>query len=127
MTPCRKHSKKRDALLEVIRSTKDHPGAQWVYDRLKPEIPGLSLGTVYRNIKVLREAGELISVGEVNGEERFDGRTAPHLHAVCKKCGAIKDLPDTELPEAFTISLPGFILDMQSTVFYGTCALCSAK
>jgi Fur family peroxide stress response transcriptional regulator len=42
----RKHSKKRDAILELLRSVNTHPTAQWVYEKLKPRIPGLSLGTV---------------------------------------------------------------------------------
>ena len=61
--PPRKHSKKRDAIYECVRSTKTHPSAEWVYSRLKPEIPDLSLGTVYRNLNLFQQEGRLISVG----------------------------------------------------------------
>ena len=47
--PERKHSKKRDAIYECLRNTTTHPSAEWVYAQLKPTIPDLSLGTVYRN------------------------------------------------------------------------------
>ncbi|MDR1933010.1 MAG: transcriptional repressor, partial [Spirochaetales bacterium] len=84
-----KHSKKRDAILEVIMASRSHPGAQWIYNQLKPRIPGLSLGTVYRNISLFMSEGSVVSVGVVNGEERFDGRTEPHPHLVCVRCGKV--------------------------------------
>ena len=41
-----KKSPKRDRILEVIRGTKSHPTAEWVYLKLKDEMPELSLATV---------------------------------------------------------------------------------
>ena len=46
----KRHSKKRDAILTCLRQTKSHPTAEWIYQKLKPEYPNLSLGTVYRNL-----------------------------------------------------------------------------
>ncbi|MDR3336077.1 MAG: transcriptional repressor, partial [Treponema sp.] len=80
----RKHSKKREAILKIIRSTDSHPTARWVYERLKPEIPDLSLGTVYRNISLFRQEGKVVALGVVNGEEHYDGFTEPHPHGVCE-------------------------------------------
>jgi Fur family peroxide stress response transcriptional regulator len=126
----RKHSGKRDAILRVIQSTRSHPGAQWVYEQLKPVIPGLSLGTVYRNINVFREEGRVVSVGVVEGEERFDARVEPHPHFVCEKCGAVLDLAGEIQPELDTklsFEIPGCTIDMRKTVFYGLCKACSAS
>ena len=126
----RKHSAKRDAILQAIMSTKTHPGARWVYKRLKPRIPGLSLGTVYRNINVLREEGSVISVGVVNGEERFDGRKAPHPHFVCEQCGCVKDFTkkaESTISSKISIEIPGFVIDNRKTVFYGLCKACAAR
>jgi Fur family peroxide stress response transcriptional regulator len=78
----KKNSKKRDEILRIIQSTETHPSAQWVYDRLKPVIRDLSLGTVYRNIGLFLREGLVASVGVVNGEDRFDGRVAPHPNLV---------------------------------------------
>jgi Fur family peroxide stress response transcriptional regulator len=133
----RKHSKKRDAILEVIRSTVSHPGARWVYDRLKPAIPDLSLGTVYRNLTFFRQEGLVLSLGVVNGEERFDGNVAPHPHLVCRRCGRVADLPCPE-NETFTgLLAPGnmfpgggsgrFRVDFRRTVFYGLCGDCAER
>ncbi|MDR2739103.1 MAG: transcriptional repressor [Treponema sp.] len=131
----RKHSKKRDAILEVLRSTTTHPGAQWVYDQLKSDIPDLSLATVYRNINLFRQEGLVISVGVVEGEERFDGRVEPHPHFVCGCCGRVIDYDATELPAQFskvmenlkgTADTKGgfFAIDYRKTVFNGFCAVC---
>lgn len=123
----RKHSKKRDAILTLIQSTTIHPGARWVYERLKPAIPDLSLGTVYRNLSIFTEEGTALSLGVIKGEERFDGVTCPHPHLVCTRCGRVADLPchgagDSGAPaeEEHT----GFLIDYRRTVFYGLCGEC---
>jgi Fur family peroxide stress response transcriptional regulator len=126
----RKHSKKRDAILQAIQSVESHPGARWVYEQLKSAIPGLSLGTVYRNISIFREEGIVNSVGVVNGEERFDGRTEPHPHFICEKCGAVIDLLEDNQPEIIaniSINIPGCAIDKRKTVFYGLCTECNIR
>jgi Fur family peroxide stress response transcriptional regulator len=125
----RKYSRKREAILEAIRSTRCHPTAQWVYERLKPGIPDLSLGTVYRNIGLFRQEGKLVSVGVVNGEERFDGFTEPHPHCVCERCGRIFDIPcpDEEALASLAKTPAGFAANFRKTVFYGVCPECSAS
>jgi Fur family peroxide stress response transcriptional regulator len=126
----RKHSKKRDAILGVIKSTKTHPGAQWVYERLKPAIPDLSLGTVYRNLSQFKEEGTLASLGVVRGEERFDADTLPHPHVVCTRCGKVEDLPgevQAKIITEFTPEIPGFVIDKRHTVFYGLCDHCQVE
>ncbi|MDR3130306.1 MAG: transcriptional repressor [Treponema sp.] len=126
----RKHSNKRDAILAAIQSTQSHPGAQWIYDRLKPYIPSLSLGTVYRNINLFREEGSVVSVDIVNGEERFDGQVSPHPHLVCCRCGKIADIPCMADDERLMgtkeeMEIGGFIIDYRKTVYYGLCRECT--
>jgi len=88
----RKRSKKREAILNVLRSTKEHPNADWIYMQIKKEYPDISLATVYRNLAMFRKEGDIISVGNVNGHERYDADTSPHSHFICNKCGRILDL-----------------------------------
>ena len=95
----RKHSKKRDAILECVRSTKTHPSAEWVYAQLKPQIPDLSLGTVYRNLAMFKQEGIIGSMGVVDGMERFEGSTHPHAHFVCSHCSAVIDVDGIDPPE----------------------------
>lgn len=96
MEQIRKHSRKRDAILACLRSTTAHPSAEWIYQHVKPEIPDLSLGTVYRNLAYFAESGEIRCLGTVAGQERFDGDIHPHSHFICKHCGAVLDLTDDE-------------------------------
>ena len=98
MNGVRKHSKKRDAILDCVRGTDTHPSAEWVYSRLKPQIPDLSLRTLYRNLALFKEYGEIVSLGTIQGLERFDGRTFPHTHFICTRCGRIRDLTGIEVP-----------------------------
>ncbi|MDR2176459.1 MAG: transcriptional repressor [Treponema sp.] len=138
----KKHSRKRDEILALIRSTTSHPSARWVYERLKPAFPRLSLGTVYRNIRAFREEGELVSVGVVQGEERFDGQVRPHCHFICSRCGKIVDIDggvdknqeETAGAPPGPVSKSGLspgigdnsvlYVDHRKTVFYGLCGDC---
>jgi Fur family peroxide stress response transcriptional regulator len=107
-----------------------------VYNRLKPSIPDLSLGTVYRNLNLFREEGLAVLVGTVNGEDRFDGVTESHPHLVCRRCGAVEDIPlvnpgvfEKELASALTASggesrIAEREIDFRRTLFYGLCADC---
>lgn len=123
----RKHSKKRDAIRNALMNTKVHPSAEMLYTQLKPQLPDLSMATVYRNLNEFIEDGEAMSVGFVNGQERFDGNTEPHTHFVCEECGQIFDLdffdeksiPDDEVQSQF-----GGRVKSHSLVFYGVCPEC---
>ena len=99
MTGNTKRFKKRDAILEYLRSTKAHPSAEMIYTDLKPQIPDLAMGTVYRNLTLFKEQGLVASVATVDGVERFDGNTDPHVHFFCTQCGAVVDLTGLTVPE----------------------------
>ena len=57
-----KYSKQREALLTLLRSTHSHPSADWLYENLRKEFPNISLGTVYRNLAVLADSGEIVKI-----------------------------------------------------------------
>ena len=125
-----KQFRKRNAILEYLRQTDEHPSAEMVYTHLKPEYPDLSLGTVYRNLSMFKQQGEIISIGTVNGVERFDGNTMPHVHFVCTGCDAVADLPQIQVPEALnqqvTLQTGGHIDRCQLT-FVGQCNRCAEQ
>lgn len=120
-------SKKRDAMLELMRGTDCHPSADWVYRQLRQRFPDLSLGTVYRNLSQLTEEGLIKSVGVVNGQERFDARMQPHSHFVCRKCGAVMDLPNCVREEDLAPlgELYGFTPSSYELHIYGVCRDCA--
>ena len=129
MATNRRYSSKREAILSFLRGTESHPGAEEIYARLKPQYPDLSLGTVYRNIALFRESGDVVCVGTVDGQERYDADTHPHAHFICEKCGRVMDLDEGFLPEASYAALQakyGFVPRTHGTTFYGRCADCAA-
>lgn len=93
-------SKKRQAIYNCLRGTRAHPSADWIYHRLRPTYPDLSLATVYRNLSQMKSAGMIQSLGVVDGQERFDAIVEPHTHFICTQCSTILDLPPLELPQA---------------------------
>lgn len=125
-----KHSGKRDEIYRVIASTKSHPSAEWVYSVLKPKIPDLSLATVYRNIALFREKGDIIGVATVNGQDRFDADTSPHAHFICNDCNAVIDIEGLPYSDDF-IRIIEVKYDISvvsnSLLFYGRCKSCSIK
>ena len=127
MEPRSKHFKKREAILNCLRSTTSHPTAEWVHAQLKAEYPDISLGTVYRNLALFKEQGLVISVGTVNGVERFDADTEPHVHFICRSCHKVDDLPGMIIPESLTAEVDrhtGGRTEACSLSFTGTCREC---
>ena len=125
-----KHFRKRDAILTCLRQTTVHPSAEWVYNQLKPEYSDLSLGTVYRNLALFKEQGLITSLGTVNGVERFDGNTCPHVHFVCNGCDAVLDLPEVQVPASLSNSVEksaGCRVEACQLTFTGTCKQCKSK
>jgi Fe2+ or Zn2+ uptake regulation protein len=94
--PRRNRSRQRDQILRWVRATETHPTATEIHAGLEPVLAGLSLGTVYRNLEVLVEDGELEEVKISSGATRYDGNLSRHHHFGCDRCGRILDI---ELPE----------------------------
>jgi Fur family transcriptional regulator, peroxide stress response regulator len=90
----RRGSKQREAILRILQSTDIHPTADWIYMEVKKVIPNISLGTVYRNLNLLRDEGlirEVIIQGSASA--RYDANLEPHHHFVCVGCNSVYDLP----------------------------------
>ena len=100
METTKKNFRKRNAILSFLRQTKDHPSAEMVFNHLKTEIPDLSMGTVYRNLKLFQQQGLVSSIATVHGVERFDANTAPHVHFICEGCDAVIDLHKLSTPQS---------------------------
>ena len=97
MEAATRYSPKREAILQCLRSTKCHPSAEWVYTQLKPQIPDLSLATVYRNLNYLADHGEIRRITVSDSKDRFDPTLVPHEHAICRVCGKMRDVETGDL------------------------------
>ncbi len=112
--------------MEALCNSDNHPCAKSVYECLKEQYPNLSLGTVYRNLAYFKEEGAIVSVGTVNGEERFDSNTMPHAHFICESCGNVYDIFDERLTTVCEmLDNDDFTVKRHSITLYGICKNCS--
>ncbi|MDO5445029.1 MAG: transcriptional repressor [Eubacteriales bacterium] len=126
----RKTSVKRQAIIDALMAVKTHPSAEMLYEQLKPSIPDLSLGTVYRNLSIFTQEGSAQVVAHVNGKERFDGRTDAHAHFVCRKCGRVCDLDSLPVYENLYPEITEnyhFVPESYSLTFTGLCSGCDPE
>jgi len=122
-------TRQRRLILEVLRNTTSHPTADWVYEQVRRYIPNISLGTVYRNLKLLTEMGEIQELNYGSTHSRFDANIQPHYHFTCKVCGRCFDV-DMEVRaqlEREAAARTGFKVDYHRLEFYGTCEECLRK
>ena len=121
-----KRSRQREAILEVVQSTKCHPTADWVYDEVRKVIPNISLGTVYRNLSMLAENGAIRKLNIGTTVEHFDGNPKIHYHVCCGVCGKIDDIeaePFKEFNKWAADKFNGEIYE-HYTMFVGKCSDC---
>lgn len=88
----RKYSRQRESIKDFLATRKDHPTADMVYQNVRRQNPNISLGTVYRNLTLLAESGEINRLNMGDGVDHFDADTSPHYHLLCTKCGKVVDL-----------------------------------
>ncbi len=122
----RKRSRQRDKVLDAVRSTRTHPGADWVFHEVRKEIPNISLATVYRNLNLLVQSGEINEV-LCDGQLRFDANKTDHFHFTCRLCKGIFDIDETRVTEP-GFKLPrGYLVENVKMDFYGVCPQCQSK
>ena len=121
-----RHSRQRDAILNYLCSHHIHPPAEEVYEGVRQEMPNISLGTVYRNLGLLQQLGQIRAISNGTCAERFDGNLSNHHHLVCNTCGQVFDInlnPQlcSELEEVvFEGEIFGYDI-----VFHGQCKKCA--
>ena len=122
----RRESKQREAILNVLQHTDSHPTADWIYDEVRKMIPNISKGTVYRNLKILREDGEISELNLSGTVSRYEGNQEHHHHFRCEKCGRVFDLEEPinrELDERIAKNT-GFKVKYHQLEFRGICKDC---
>lgn len=120
------YSRQRELIKQEVKKDSVHPTADMVYASLKEKNPSLSLGTVYRNLNLLAELGEIRKLPMPNSRDRFDGDTSEHYHVICKKCGKVFDVElerlrdlDEEIERK-----SGYAVMRHELIVYGLCPEC---
>ncbi len=121
----RNYSRQREAILNVLCSTKSHPTAAWIYDNVRMILPNISLGTVYRNLALLEQDGLIRKIPVGDNHEHFDGDTTQHSHFYCKCCEKITDIfIETEAARTQVEKETGARVDSGTYTFTGVCKKC---
>lgn len=121
-----RYSKQRESIKEYLSTHFTHPTAERIYLDLRKEFPNISQGTVYRNLNLLAEQGEILRISSGNGPDRFDGNIHPHCHFLCKECGKVLDIDVDPKPELDALANSNFggMVDSHVTLFLGQCPNC---
>lgn len=119
-----RYSRQRELILKKVMLLDDHPTAEEIYQEASRDIAGLSLGTVYRNLNTLVDAGMVRRVSVPGQADRFDHTLRMHSHLCCTRCGGVTDvaLNEEALLDVMKQGM-GEVEDYSLTVF-GRCSDC---
>lgn len=123
-----RNTRQRALVLEAVRSLHNHPTSADVYDAVRKKHPSISRATVYRNLNVLTEQGEVLHIPVAGGADRYDFRCDCHYHAICRECGVVYDveMPSEELLSSVR-DTHGFLIEGFDIIFTGLCPDCADR
>jgi len=122
-----KRTHQREVVLTLVRSCFEHPTAEWIHQQARRTISEISLATVYRTLRILKEKGLIHEFSGGASPSRYDGTLHDHEHVRCIRCGAVQDV---DLPEVGDIrdrvaERTKFQVGSYPLVFHGLCEKCS--
>ena len=119
----------RQVILEELRRVRSHPSADEIYAMVRRRLPRISLGTVYRNLEMLSELGEIQKLEAGGALKRFDGNPENHYHIRCTCCGRVVDAPFDvmERLEERLETTNGYLVFGHRLEFQGICPECRER
>lgn len=124
-----KYSAQRELIKAYLMSTTEHPTAELIYENVRKNCEKISLGTVYRNLSLLTEIGEIQKISCGDGIERYDYNAEPHSHFFCRECHSLTDidLPYMSDLDILAGKIYGGEISGHTTQFHGICEECVKK
>lgn len=121
------YSRQREVIYRLLAATASHPTAEWIYTQAREELPQISLGTVYRNLQILRDQGRIRELQFTPGQARYDAMMDPHQHFICSACGLMVDIHvGQDLPLGHIGGLPpGAAIEQVHVELFGLCPDCA--
>jgi len=124
-----RESRQRKIIYARLLGTRVHPTAAILHAWVRPQVPGISLGTVYRNLGILKAQGRIRELSGQGAQARFDADLEPHAHFYCRKCHEVYDLPIT--PAAHRVlgklAASGHKQESLEVQVQGVCSICRLK
>ena len=121
-----KMTNQRAIILEYLKENYTHPSVEEIFGFVKNKLPRISKKTVYSNLQFLCNEGFIQDV-RVKGVQRYEPKSNPHHHLICRKCGKIIDIHSEELSShAIKVgkTLRNFFVEFTDINFYGICKKC---
>ena len=112
----------------IWRAVKDetsHPTADQIFLKVRPQLPSVSLATVYRNLQKLVREGKL-QVLTLGRAQHFDPLVRSHQHFICEECEQVYDVLLDFRERRLLSRLPdeGFTVTSHQLAFFGRCKQC---
>jgi len=123
----RRQTNQREIVLDAI-CRGNHLSAREIFEQVSRK-KRMSFGTVYRNLQILAEGGEISCIQADPEALRYDRRRERHHHLHCKKCGGVFDIPlpyRDDLDREVAVK-SGFLIDSHAIAFEGICRECQEK
>lgn len=116
-------SRQRQIILDLLSEMKNHPTAREIFAQVRE----MGQATVYRNLRILKEQGEIIELSVGPGAKRYDRNIMRHEHFTCRACGRIEDIyPDYRLL-AKGVLQKGYQVEGWKIEAFGICRECRRK
>lgn len=119
-------TRQREVVLDELSRSKEHPKADEIYQMVRRKLPHISFGTVYRNLRLLKELGLVRELSYGKNFSRFEAYYDNHQHFTCKSCGKVMDIDDPSDIPTGNVHVGGSTMDVDEyrLEFYGTCDDC---
>jgi Fur family ferric uptake transcriptional regulator len=125
--PVQRRTRQRAAVDEILHDLSEFRTAQQIHDELRHKGEGIGLTTVYRNLQLMADAGELDVIRTADGEAAYRRcSTGHHHHLVCRTCGRTVEVtgPAVERWAAAVAERHGFRDVSHELEIFGTCGDC---
>lgn len=115
----------KQLIFEAVYALHNHPSADEIYEQVLNAAPNISKATVYRNLSLMSESGEVLKIAVPNASDRFDFNTMPHYHMLCTGCGRVFDVKTDALDIMEKVNgSEDFEITGYSLLFEGKCSCC---
>lgn len=127
--PVRRMTRQRQVILEELRKVTSHPTADQLHQMVRHRLPGISIATVYRNLELLADEGQVLKLDVSGNQRRFDGTPERHYHIRCSVCGRLDDVHMESIArvEQQAADSCGYRVESHTLEFTGICPDCARK
>jgi Fur family ferric uptake transcriptional regulator len=120
-----RRTRQRAAIQDVVNGAPRPLSAAEIHELAEHRLTGIGIATVYRTIKSLIEAGEVVTVSLPGDTPRYERAALGHHHHFhCRSCGRVFEMHGCPKNLA-QIAPRGFEVDDHEVVLYGRCRTCA--